>query len=228
MARGIRNNKELIQPVEWSKIAQESARFFRVSHLRRLRGCEQVAAVCYRIRTGEIEFLLVQTSGGRWTFPKGSTMPGLTHAQAAALEAFEEAGVHGRIEEAAFARYMRRKRGGIRQSSEKDVTVNAHLCEVSRLESPQEFDRSPTWFSAEEAKRRVREGRKSNCGDELARVVTRAVARIQRLSGALDRSSLDLRRDDPFQKVQFIDSIWREGGKSTMSVSGAKKRRLLS
>jgi ADP-ribose pyrophosphatase YjhB (NUDIX family) len=75
-----------------------------------MRGCEQVAAVCYRARGGAIEFLPVQTRGGRWTFPKGSAEPGLTHAQAAAVEAFEEAGVHGRMEEASFARYVRRKR----------------------------------------------------------------------------------------------------------------------
>ena len=61
-----------------------AARLFRVSHLRRLRGCEQVAAVCYRVRSGDIEFLLVQTRGGRWTFPKGNSESGLTHAQAAA------------------------------------------------------------------------------------------------------------------------------------------------
>ena len=59
-----------------------------------------MAAVCYRVRGAGIEFLLIRTRrSGRWTFPKGSAEPGLTHAQAAALEAFEEAGVHGRIEE---------------------------------------------------------------------------------------------------------------------------------
>src|ERR1700686_1104789 len=85
---------------------------FRLSQMRRLRECEQVAAVCYRIRNGEIEFLLVRTNSGHWTFPKGGAEPGLTHAQVAALEAFEEAGVHGRIEEASFARYIHCKRVG--------------------------------------------------------------------------------------------------------------------
>ena len=89
---------------------QVSAKFFRLAELRKLKQCEQVAAVCYRVRAGVIEFLLVQTGKGRWIFPKGSVEPGLTHAQAAALEAFEEAGVHGRMEEACFTRYLRRKR----------------------------------------------------------------------------------------------------------------------
>lgn len=66
---------------------------------------QQVAAVCYRRGTRGIEFLLVRTRGGRWIFPKGGVETGLTQAQSAALEAFEEAGVHGRIEEMPFARY---------------------------------------------------------------------------------------------------------------------------
>src|SRR5262252_11148261 len=91
--------------------AKRPMKFFPLDHLRRLRGSAQVAAVCYRVRKRGIEFLLVETRKGRWTFPKGSAEPGLTHAQAAALEAYEEAGVHGRMEEEPFARYTRRKRG---------------------------------------------------------------------------------------------------------------------
>ncbi len=121
------------------------------------RKCQQVAAVCYRIRGSGIEFLLVQTRGGRWTFPKGGVEPGLTHAQAAALEAYEEAGVHGRMEEVSFTRYVRRKGSG--SSSAIEVGVSAHLCEVLRLGPPQEFNRNRTWFSAEKAKRRLREER---------------------------------------------------------------------
>src|SRR5271155_2735893 len=64
---------------------------------------QQVAAVCYRMGRRGIEFLLVQTRGGRWIFPKGGVERGLTYAQSAALEAFEEAGVHGRMEEIPFA-----------------------------------------------------------------------------------------------------------------------------
>src|SRR3979490_1420847 len=115
-----------------------SARFFRLEHLRQLRGSEQVAAVCYRIRKSGMQFLLVQTRRGRWTFPKGSAEPGLTHAQAAALEAFEEAGVHGRMEEVAFAQYIRRKGGNFENSAETELSFSAHLCEVLRLDPPQE------------------------------------------------------------------------------------------
>jgi 8-oxo-dGTP pyrophosphatase MutT (NUDIX family) len=197
---------------------QLSAKFFRLAHLRKLRRHGQVAAVCYRVRSNAIEFLLVQTRKGRWTFPKGSTEPGLTHAQAAALEAFEEAGVHGRMEEASFARYVRRQPGDTRNSSaksaEKELAVHAHLCEVLRLGPPQEFDRDPTWFSAEKAKRRLREDRSPDYGAELARVVDRAVTRIQRLRGGIGIAAGTL------QKVQFIDSASVRGTPGRAKASG--------
>lgn len=155
-----------------------------------------MAAVCYRVRGGAIEFLLVQTGGGRWIFPKGSAEPGLSHAQAAALEAFEEGGVHGRMEEASFARYIRRRRG----DSGVEITVKAYLCEVLWLEEPQELDRRPSWFSAEKTKRRLRDDRAAHYGTELARVVDSAVARIQREHGAADTFV------DSLQKVPFVGS----------------------
>ncbi len=195
---------------------QGSARFVRLAQLRKLRECEQVAAVCYRISNGEIEFLLVQTrGGGRWTFPKGNAEPGMTHAQAAALEAFEEAGVHGRIEETAFARYVLRKRDGARKSAsnavDKEFVVNAHLCEVLRLGSPEESNRERTWFSVKDTRRRLREGRESSDGAEFSRVVDRAAARIRRLgrrSGMVDRQPQvrmqpDGAQRDALQKAPF-------------------------
>jgi 8-oxo-dGTP pyrophosphatase MutT (NUDIX family) len=160
-----------------------SVKFLRLAHLRKLRRCEQVAAVCFRIRCNSVEFLLVQTGKGRWIFPKGGAEPGLTHAQAAALEAFEEAGVHGRMEEASFTRYVQRKRRKMRGPTE--LSVSAHLCEVLRLVPPQELDRNPTWFSVERAKRRLRDDRAPDHGADLARVVDRAVTRIQRLRAGL-------------------------------------------
>jgi 8-oxo-dGTP pyrophosphatase MutT (NUDIX family) len=178
---------------------RSAAKFLRLSHLRRLKECEKVAAVCYRIRPGGIQFLLVQTRGGRWTFPKGSVEPGLTHAQSAALEAFEEAGVHGRMEEASFTRYVHHKQ---RSSSVAEIMVSAHLCEVSRLEPAPEPGRNRTWFSAEKANQRLREDRMPDYGAELARVVDRAVARIQRLQQPYERP-----QPNAISKVTVIDGF---------------------
>jgi 8-oxo-dGTP pyrophosphatase MutT (NUDIX family) len=197
---------------------QPSTKFIAPSQLRRMRGCEQVAAVCYRARGSSIEFLLVQTRGGRWTFPKGSTEPGLTHAQAAALEAFEEAGVHGRMEEASFTRYARRKRGSSSDPATPEIAVNAHLCEVLWLGPPQEADRNPTWFTADKAKRRLLQDRAPDYGAELARVVDHALGWIQRFrSGA---SAVDA-----LQKVHFTIENAREITGRTRAAAISRKHR---
>jgi 8-oxo-dGTP pyrophosphatase MutT (NUDIX family) len=132
-----------------------------------------VAAVCYRIQPeGEVEFLLVRTRAGRWTFPKGGVDGDRTAAAAAAREAHEEAGVLGRVEPSPFTCYLHSKR-------EHDAhAVHAHLCEVVTVETPGEIYRTPTWFSAEKAKRRLREDRQVPYADELERVVEHAVRQL--------------------------------------------------
>ena len=59
---------------------------------------EQAAAICYHIVDGEIEYLLVRTTGGRWTFPKGTIKVNEDMWFTAKREAFEEAGAIGDIE----------------------------------------------------------------------------------------------------------------------------------
>jgi 8-oxo-dGTP pyrophosphatase MutT (NUDIX family) len=157
---------------------------------------QQVAAVCFRILSTGVEFLLVRTRRGRWTFPKGGVQNGLTHAQSAAIEAYEEAGVHGRIEEVAFlgyrmGKFMEGKTGRSKRP------VQAHLCEVLRLRRPQESNRNPTWFSSEKAKRHLAQGRSAGNAAELSRVVDRALARIRRFPG---RSML---ASDPLLQARF-------------------------
>jgi hypothetical protein len=80
---------------------------------------------------------------------------------------------------------------------------------VLRLGPPQEFNREPTWFSAEKAKLRLREDRAPEHGAELARVVDRAMNRIQRLRSMANLTP-DVRRPerqkkDGLQKVRFIE-----------------------
>jgi 8-oxo-dGTP pyrophosphatase MutT (NUDIX family) len=176
---------------------------------------QQVAAVCYRVRGTGIEFLLVQTRGGRWIFPKGGVEPRLTYAQSAAREAFEEAGVHGRIEEVPFARYYRRrpKLATVSRSSElelelkpeQELAVAAYLCEVLHLEPPQESNRNPRWFSVDKVKQRLREDRTPEFGSELSRVVERATSRIERLHAARQTSerTSEHRHADGLRKVRF-------------------------
>jgi len=215
-----------------------SVRFFRPPQRRKLPGCEQVAAVCYRVGGSGIEFLLVRTRSGRWIFPKGSLEPGLTHAQVAALEAVEEAGVHGRMEEESFARYLRRKRGGVGNSAATETVVHAHLCEVLRLDPPQEVNRNPTWFSAAKAKRRLREDRAPDYGAEFARVVDRAVERIRRLrraastaTDALNKVQLEAFEPARFhhrmEQASFVRHLRREPGAAVEVAANAHSPKIL-
>ena len=58
----------------------------------------QFAALCYRMRKGKPEILLVTSRRTqRWIIPKGWPMDGLRPAQSAAVEALEEAGVEGKV-----------------------------------------------------------------------------------------------------------------------------------
>jgi 8-oxo-dGTP pyrophosphatase MutT (NUDIX family) len=218
MGRDVANPRPR-RAVGWSRTTEPTPKFVPLANLRKLRECQQVSAVCYRVRNDSVEFLLVRTRGGRWIFPKGNAEPGLTHAQAAALEAFEEAGVHGRMEEACFSRYSRRSEPSER-TSQKNVTVNAHLCEVLRLESPQESGRTPTWFSAEKTKRLLREDRSPDYGSDLVRIINRALTRIdlsrQRSKSENSRTErLENRSQmttDALKNVRFIDADRRSNG----------------
>lgn len=136
-----------------------------------------VAAVCYRLRGGELEFLLVRTKNGHWTFPKGGVNEDETNASAAAREAHEEAGVRGSIERVPFISYRHCKPKRLRSRREV-ILVQAHLCAVSRLVAPSEEYRDPTWFSASNAKRRLQKYRDSEFAAEVVGVIDRAAERI--------------------------------------------------
>lgn len=58
----------------------------------------QFAALCYRVVDEKLEFCIITSRrSGRWIIPKGWPMDGETPMEAAATEAFEEAGVRGKI-----------------------------------------------------------------------------------------------------------------------------------
>ena len=140
----------------------------------------QVAAVCYRKRAGAIEFLLVNTNGGnKWTFPKGSTEPKLSHSQAAEREAFEEAGATGVIEPRHFHVYIHSKGVFWQPRGVQEYVVKAFLMEVTRTERPMEGTRNPTWFSPEEARTTLSRGREVKYAGELKTVIDRAIEHIE-------------------------------------------------
>lgn len=58
----------------------------------------QFGALCYRIIDGKLRFCVVTSRrSGRWIMPKGWPVDGATPRAAAATEAFEEAGIEGKV-----------------------------------------------------------------------------------------------------------------------------------
>lgn len=66
----------------------------------------QFAALCFRKKAGEVEVLLITSrETQRWVVPKGWPMPGRSPVEAAETEAWEEAGVRGRMGQRSLGLY---------------------------------------------------------------------------------------------------------------------------
>ena len=142
----------------------------------------QVAAVCYRRRGQSIEFLLVNTNGGgKWTFPKGDPEPAMSHCQAAEREAWEEAGVRGRIESRHFHLYLHSKGVFWKPPGVREFVIKAFLMEVEQTETSHEPERNPTWFNPDDAKKTLAKGREVKYAREMQAVVDRALAHMDSL-----------------------------------------------
>ena len=118
----------------------------------------QFAALCYRMRKSKHEILLVTSiDRKRWIIPKGWPMDGLTPGQAAAQEAWEEAGVRGRLHETCIGLYSYHKSLEKRQTL--PIVVAVFPVEVKRLEDsfPEAKARRRKWFSPKKAAARVEE-----------------------------------------------------------------------
>jgi 8-oxo-dGTP pyrophosphatase MutT (NUDIX family) len=117
----------------------------------------QVAALCWRRRKGLVEVLLVTSrETKRWVIPKGWPMEGLKDFNAAKIEAFEEAGVDGRVARKPLGRFRYGKR---KPDTVVPVRVEVYGLEVRRTKRswPESKQRRREWFSVEGAAMRVQE-----------------------------------------------------------------------
>ncbi len=119
---------------------------------------QQIAALPWRVRDGRFQILLVTTrETKRWVIPKGWPMAGKTAWEAAAVEAFEEAGVAGTIAELPCGSLEYRKRRT--RSADTLIRVSVYAMEVTdeARRWPEMRERKRGWFSPAEAKSRVGE-----------------------------------------------------------------------
>jgi 8-oxo-dGTP pyrophosphatase MutT (NUDIX family) len=121
---------------------------------------EQYAAVCYRKHPElDVPEVLVVTSreSGRWIVPKGWPIKGKKPHEVAAIEAFEEAGVRGKIKKKRFGYFTYLKQ--LPDDSRVPCIVQLHLLEVEKTfeNFPERGQRLSEWVSFTEAASRVRE-----------------------------------------------------------------------
>jgi phosphohistidine phosphatase len=112
----------------------------------------QSAVIPYRQGASGLEVLLIKNrKGRRWIVPKGIVEPDLSAAQSAAKEAYEEAGIEGRVAPDPVGAYEYEKWGDT-------CRVEVYVMEVERqLSSWPESFRDREWVSPQRAADRVRE-----------------------------------------------------------------------
>lgn len=140
----------------------------------------QVAAVCYRQGSGGLEFLLVRTTGGRWTFPKGRIDLPRGLVGSAEQEALEEAGVTGIIHPEPITHYLHAKQE-LKQSEEhatRFCVAAFPMKVVNEAAREPERNRTPTWFAPGEAKLRLGEDRPVLYRQEFERVIDEMIQHL--------------------------------------------------
>lgn len=123
----------------------------------------QVAALPWRVATskdqaGGLEILLVSSrETRRWVIPKGWPMKGKDDPQAAAQEAYEEAGLDGRIVGKPIGDYPYLKR--LKSGVARPVTVDVYPMEVTGEHAtwPEKGQRVLRWMTPVEAALAVQE-----------------------------------------------------------------------
>ena len=124
----------------------------------RRRKALQVGAIPYRIGAdGSIEVLLVTSRGtGRWIIPKGWPMPGKSLREAAAIEAWEEAGVRGTPSEAELGRFAYDKERFLLRPIPCEVVAYALPVDEELADWPEKNQRRRKWHSLKGAAIKLR------------------------------------------------------------------------
>lgn len=102
------------------------------------------------------EVLLVTgRRSGRWMIPKGWPMAGKSLAESAAQEAFEEAGIKGKVDPQPIGTFRHVKQHLLFGRMEVDILVHPLAVKRELGDWPERGERSRKWFGVEEAAERV-------------------------------------------------------------------------
>ena len=115
----------------------------------------QFAALCYRIKDDKLQFCIVTSRRSkRWIVPKGWPMHGETPMDAAATEAFEEAGVRGKIYPRPIGVFSYYK---VRSQDELPCMAVVYPLKVKKILKrwPEDRERERKWVSRKKAAQMV-------------------------------------------------------------------------
>jgi len=119
---------------------------------------QQIAALPVRHNGDGSAAILLITSREtrRWVIPKGWPIKGKSHPDAAAIEAWEEAGIKGKIAPYPVGAYTYEKR---RRKDWIKIEVSVYVMEVASEHNkwPERKERKRTWFTATDAAAAVQE-----------------------------------------------------------------------
>ncbi|GGL61454.1 NUDIX hydrolase [Wenxinia marina] len=118
----------------------------------------QVAALCHRGEGAAREMLVITSRGTRrWVLPKGWPIRGLDAAGSALQEAWEEAGVRGRVAPAPIGSYTYRKRKSAGWALPVETLVYPVAVEAMEDSFPEAGQRTLRWVPPREAAQMVDE-----------------------------------------------------------------------
>ena len=112
----------------------------------------QYGAICWRSADVGIDVLLISSrETGRWVIPKGWPIKGISAAASAAREAWEEAGVEGKLCETSLGVFCYDKIMPEDQSIPCAVSIFGLRVEKLSRRYPEQKQRRRKWFAAREA-----------------------------------------------------------------------------
>jgi len=136
----------------------------------------QYGALCWRMtRKGPRILMVTSRRSQRWVCPKGWPIKGLTPAESAAREAWEEAGVKGEVSPVGIGFYRYDKW----VDRKRDVTLSVQMFPLRVTELTKRFPerdhRKTRWMKPKKAAKRVEEA-------ELAKIIRKFAATLDKTS----------------------------------------------
>jgi 8-oxo-dGTP pyrophosphatase MutT (NUDIX family) len=113
----------------------------------------QTGALPWRMEFGDRPKVLLVTGrrSGRWMIPKGWPMAGKSLAQAAATEAYEEAGVEGTLDPEPLGAFRHMKQQVLMGELEVSILVYPLAVERELEDWPEAGERNRRWFTIKQA-----------------------------------------------------------------------------